>query len=367
MTSGMQAKRAAPALCIYAGEKARGIIRDEGLRPDRVRIVAGAAGGPKWLVLHGLDRRWPLFFAHRTKPLFLIGASIGAWRFLCAVLGDGALDRFREGYIEQRYEHKPSTAEVTGQTWCILRHLLADHSPGEALSHAFYRMSVLTVRSRHLIQSGRKVVQGLGLTGAALANLARRKWLKYFFERSLFYDGRDIPPFLGMNDFPTQKTLLTPANLLQATIASGSIPLVMQGIPDIPGAKAGIYLDGGIVDYHIDIDYLGADDHHLVLYPHYTDRIVPGWLDKHLTWRTPRSERTQNLVLVSPSREFVQALPYAKIPDRNDFALFFKRDGERIAYWRTAVEASERLGEEFFEAVQSGRIRELVRPLPWQK
>ncbi len=36
---------------VKAGSQALEIIRDEGLRPERVRVVAGAAGGPKWLVL----------------------------------------------------------------------------------------------------------------------------------------------------------------------------------------------------------------------------------------------------------------------------------------------------------------------------
>jgi hypothetical protein len=361
----MKTNPSTPALSVYAGPQALDIIRDEGLRPERVKILVGAAGGPKWLVLHGLDRRLPAFFATREQPLFMIGASIGAWRFLCTVLGDGALDRFREGYIEQRYEHKPTAAEVTDQTWRVLHQLIGERSPGDALSHPFYRMSVLAVRSRHLIQSRRNLVQSVGLAGAVLANLARRKWLKFFFERTLFYDGRNLPPFLAMDDFPTQKASLSPLNLPQAIVASGSIPLVMEGIPQIPGVKAGTYFDGGVVDYHIDIDYLAADDPHLVLYPHYTDRIVPGWLDKHLTWRTPLPDRTQNLVLVAPSRDFVRALPYAKIPDRKDFTRFFQRDSERISYWRKTVAESERIGEEFFEAVASGRIRNLVKPLPW--
>jgi hypothetical protein len=104
----MSTRRSEPALCIYAGKKARDIIRDEGLRPERIKVLAGAAGGPKWLVLHGLDRRLPSFFAHRHEPLFTLGASIGAWRFLCAAIGDGALERFSQAYIEQRYDHKPT-------------------------------------------------------------------------------------------------------------------------------------------------------------------------------------------------------------------------------------------------------------------
>jgi hypothetical protein len=245
--------------------------------------------------------------------------------------------------------------------------MLGNGSGEKSLAHPFYRMSVLTVRSRHLIGSTRKVVQGIGLAGAVLANLARRGWLKYFFERTLFYDRRDIPPFFSMNDFPTRTVPLSSANLPQAIVASGSIPLVMEAVANIPGAGPGAYLDGGIVDYHIDIDYTGdRDDDRLVLFPHYTDRIVPGWLDKKLTWRVPLPARTENLVLLAPSRDFVAALPYGKIPDRDDFYRLFRRDDERIAYWYKTAAESRRLGDEFVEAVESGRIREKVKPLPWQ-
>ena len=44
------------SLSIQAGPDALALIRDEGLRPERVRIVPAASGGPKWLVLSALDR-----------------------------------------------------------------------------------------------------------------------------------------------------------------------------------------------------------------------------------------------------------------------------------------------------------------------
>ncbi|HOW84224.1 MAG TPA: hypothetical protein PK573_16795, partial [Spirochaetota bacterium] len=58
--------------------------------------------------------------------------------------------------------------------------------------------------------------------------------------------------------------------------------------------------------------------------------------------------------------------PHGKIPDRDDFMLFIGKDGERIAYWRETVARSERLGEEFLEAVDSGKIGKIARPLPWE-
>ena len=69
------------ALRIYAGPKARQHIQDHGLQPQDVRVVPGAAGGPKGLVLGPLDRfifgEW---LANTTQPVHLVGASIGAWR-----------------------------------------------------------------------------------------------------------------------------------------------------------------------------------------------------------------------------------------------------------------------------------------------
>ena len=51
-----------------AGSKAYSIIKESGLKPEMVRVVAGAAGGPKWLVLSRLDRAvFCEFFKQMTK------------------------------------------------------------------------------------------------------------------------------------------------------------------------------------------------------------------------------------------------------------------------------------------------------------
>jgi hypothetical protein len=71
----------------------------------------------------------------------------------------------------------------------------------------------------------------------------------------------------------------------------------------------------------------------------------------------------ENVLMVCPSPYFLEKLPLRKIPDRDDFKLFFKRDAERIAYWERVRVESVRLGDEFLEAVQSGRISEKIRPL----
>jgi len=347
-----------------AGADALDRIRQGGLTPADVSTVAGAAGGPKCLVLAHLDRmlfsRW---FGPRTEPLFLVGSSIGAWRFAAAAQNDPeeAIERFHAAYLSQAYSDRPRPAEVTREARRGLDSFVDQAGVREVLSHPFMRLSILSVRSRRLTAVRQASSLTLGFAAAILANAVRRRFLGMFFERGLFYDPRDVPPFRHMNEFPMQACPLTANNLKAALMATGAIPMVMEAIRDIPGAVPGFYRDGGVLDYHLNLPF-GDNPGKLVLFPHYTDRIIPGWLDKGLKWRRPRAEYMKNVLVVAPSREFVKKLPFGKIPDRNDFRTFQGRDAERKAYWRRVMEAGRRLADDFFEWTASGRIREQVVP-----
>ena len=47
-----------------------------------------------------------------------------------------------------------------------------------------------------------------------------------------------------MNDLPTERVELSEANLADAILASGSIPMVMEGVEGIARAPEVIYRDG---------------------------------------------------------------------------------------------------------------------------
>jgi len=343
-------------LMFIAGAKAYAYIKDAGLAPDDVKVMSGAAGGPKWLILKHTDRvLFSSWFKDRKTPLFLIGSSSGAWRFACASQADpvAAAERFEQSYIAQYYRGDPTPQDISREGQRIMTQVLGQSGVSEILSHPYLRLSIMTVRCKGLGASDQILIQGVGMSMAALCNLIHRRGLKLFFERALFYDARDIPPFFDINEFPIHRIALNEKNLNAALMASGSIPMVMSGIRDIPGAPAGTYRDGGITDYHIDIPFIKDDG--IVLFPHYTDRIIPGWLDKKLVWRKPGY--ADNVLMLSPSEAFLKRLPYRKIPDRTDFKRFKGRDNERTAYWKMAVKLSKILADEFMEAVESGRIR----------
>jgi hypothetical protein len=224
------------------------------------------------------------------------------------------------------------------------------------------RLNIMAVRCRGALAQERPAILGLGLASTALTNAVSRKGLRLFFERTLLHDPRDRAPFFGMDGFPIHRVPLSAGNLRPALLASGSIPLVMAGVRNIPGAPEGMYRDGGLVDYHLDIPY-SSDREGIVLYPHYAGKIIPGWFDKHIPWRKPGASNMDNVLMVCPSPAFLETLPLRKIPDRDDFKLFFKKDEERIAYWERVRAESVRLGDEFLHAVRSGRIRDKIRPL----
>jgi hypothetical protein len=247
---------AADRLVFLAGSRALETIRSQGLAPDHVKVVAGAAGGPKWLILAHFDRMlFGSWFRQRRKPLYLLGSSIGSWRFAADSCEDpvAAIDRMENAYIHQTYDHEPTPREISEKSRAIIDATLQAKGPGEVLTHPVNRLSLVAVRSRHLLACEHRLLLGLGLGAAALANTLARRSLRWFFRQTLFSDPRTRPPFLINGRWPDAGSALSPQNLGQALLASGSIPYVMEGVRDISGATPGVYRDGGAVDYHLDI------------------------------------------------------------------------------------------------------------------
>ena len=350
------------SISVRAGFRAIRIIRDEGLDLARVKILAGASGSAKFLVLTGIDRVLMSLFKGRTEPLYLIGTSIGAFRMAAFCQRDplSAIESLEREYMAQHYERKPTREEINRQTLRILDAFIDRDGIEQILHHPFMRISFLANRCRGLLRSESLPLQWLGIGLAASANLISRDFLGTFFERALFCAPGDLPPYAGMNRFPLKAYGLTKDNFKQALLSSGAIPVVMAGISDIPGVE-GVFRDGGILDYHLDIPFLPGKDR-LVLFPHFYEHITPGWFDKRLN-RPPNRENMADVVVVAPSPDFVRQLPFGKIPDRKDFYAFKGRDKERMAYWKKTINRNRQLGLEFAESIESGRIRQLVKPL----
>lgn len=350
------------SLTFRAGPRALKLIRERGLRAEDVDIMPGASGGAKWLSIGGLDRflMGEFLQAPRTRPMHLIGSSIGSWRMACFAQRDpvAALERGHHGYIyNQNYSPHPKPREVTRVLSKLLDDLLGPTGVDEILSHPWAKVHIITAMSKRWPARGRRVRLGAAIGVAAFGNLISRRALGFQLKRFVFHSAGAATPFAHLSDLPTVQADLTPENLRDVLLASGAIPMVVEGV-EIPGRPGEVHWDGGVLDYHPDLD-LGDGDG-LILYPHFYDHIVPGWFDKSLSWRRAGAANFDRVLLIAPSAEFVASLPGGKIPDRKDFYAF--DNSERIRRWKAARDASERLGDSLGELILRGRVVDLVRP-----
>ena len=350
------------ALLFKAGPGALQDVRKRGFAAERIGTIAGASGGAKWLVLSQLDRVIiERVLPALSGPVHLLGSSIGAWRFACYAQSSPlqALDRFESGYLEQEYSDAPDAREISDKSREILQSMLGGNRARDIINNPVLRMHVMTVRSRFLTASEKRPLLAAGLMLAATANIASRRSLGAFFERGLFYDPRDLPPFYNASGFPLHRIELTEKNLVDAVLASGAIPLVLQGVRNIDGAPQGIYRDGGIIDYHLDLPL--SDTDRLTLFPHFFEHITPGWFDKKLPWRKPAPEHTDRTILICPSPEFVARLPNKKVPDRTDFTTMSPELRRKV--WRGVVAACEELADELNEVLEKDQLPARLEPL----
>jgi hypothetical protein len=352
--------RTMQALQIHAGPRALKHLRERGLRPGDVRVVPAAAGGPKGLSLLPLDRYiFGQWMASSSHTVHLLGASIGAWRMASACLpnADAALHQLAEDYITQTYPHAPgkmpTAAAISGSFGKHLVQRLGGQA-ADILASPRYRLHVITSRGLGLLHRPGAVRMPLGWLAAFASNALSRQALGALMQRVVFSDPRERLPFELSDYRPSEQTALTTHNLAQAVLASCSIPFALLPVQDVPGGPLGTYWDGGITDYHLHLNYADMAEG-LVLYPHFISSVVPGWLDKSLKARHRATPMLDNLVLLSPKPEWVSRLPGGKLPDRADFKSYGDNEAERQRDWRVALAESQRLADEFAQAVSSGQ------------
>ncbi|MEL0631563.1 patatin-like phospholipase family protein [Pseudoalteromonas carrageenovora] len=330
---------------IYAGKTAEKIINEQGFKPELFTSFLGASGGPKWFTLFGLDKYiFGEFFKHRTQPLNLIGSSAGAFRSACFAQNDpvAAIERLAKSYSQTRYSsNKPTPNEITIKARALLEDVFGDNGVTEILNNPIFKAHFIVAKSNGFIASENKLIQLMGLSKSYMLNRVNRKLLGSQYERFIFGAPNSNLSITDSYNFKTQNIALSQTNLKDALLASGSIPLVMQGIKNIAGSPQGMYRDGGIIDYHFD---LKINNPGLILYPHFNSEPKAGWFDKNLK-RKIAPQNYDNVVMITPSKEFIAGLPYGKIPDRNDFT---DLDADtRIKYWNTVFSETEKLAEAF--------------------
>lgn len=345
-------------LAIKAGSTARQILMERGLRPKDVRVLPSAASGPKWIVLYHLNRFLFTNWFPDDHPLHLIGASAGAWQMACAAQPDpgSAFDRMFTAYIEQSYPQMPSQQEVSDKCMGIVKTILGKEGAEAILKNINRNLSVVTNRTLFDVVPKKVKRQFIKVF---FHNLLSRKRVNKFIERNIFSTQENPPLDLDRDIITTTKlNQLTSENAVPAITASGAIPTLMNPQVGLTGNDH-LHWDGAFTDYHFGVPWKLEDG--IILFSHYSKRIIPGWFDKYLSWRNPPKEWLDRLVLLYPTQSFVDALPNKKIPDRKDFETFFQKDDVRIQHWYNAAELGKGLLFDFKQYLGRPIPKELIK------
>lgn len=349
-------------LSIKAGPAAYAKIQRDGLRPEDVTAVFGASGAAKWLGIYGLDSAiFGQWLAPAKQTIFLYGTSVGAFKLAAAAQKDpvAAFKRLADSYIEQTYPEGFSREAIARENQHIIDGLLPDAAIAEVLQSDRYLFGCGAVQCKGLLGSESLLRQRLGMLRAALQTaLPSRRHLEFSRVICASETARElIKPEAG------QFLPLQSSTFKKALTASGSLPVYMNGVMGLGPQSHVILRDGGLLDYHPVPENLLVDASGLVLYPHFYPHLIEQWFDKFYPWRKVAAERLTNVLLISPSDEFVQTLPQQRIPDRQDFTRYQHRDAERISLWQRAAAQSFELGEAFLALAQSGDIAAHVKRL----
>jgi hypothetical protein len=345
------------------GQQAREELTRSGCAPDSFRLLLAASGGPRWLGLVGIDRSLARFLRGRRKEgprLPLLGASSGAWRVAAMACDeDGtAYQELEEAYISQRYEGKPRPHQVSQVCRNYLSAIFTESRLTHALERSPFHANFTTAIFRREGLSGARMVAALA--GLPLLNALDRQLLGLLLQRGLFSAGphpensplRATPSW---DAFPTRSVQLNAQNFVPALLASGSIPLVLAGESAIEGAGPGHHVDGGLLDYHFEVESAGP-----VVYPHFDPNPLPGWLDRFPPYRRLSRAARSKLCLLLPSSEQLSRYPDQFYPGRVDFHRYSNDD--RIRRWRQTVQANDQLERELTACLEAGDLVRVAEP-----
>lgn len=344
------------------GNSAREHLAATHSSPDSFGLMLAASGGPRWLGLVGIDRVLGRFLSQRTSTsrLPLLGASSGAWRMaaLCADSQGETYEDLIHEYIEQKFESKATPQQVSRVCRGYLSRLFTQDRICHGLDHPRWQLNFTTALMQGEFPDYYAVLRSI--SRAVTWNGLGRKHLGRVYRRALFSTlphPESSPLRGGWDDIPTVQVPLDERNFRQGLMATGSIPLVLEGESAVPCSPPGHHLDGGLLDYHFEV----PNSQTPVLYPHFSSQPVPGWLDRFPPYRKIGTKAKEWLCLVLPSDEMVSRFGLGEFPNRHHFKKL--SDHERQRFWRQTARESEKMEAELTMCLESGGLLEIAEPL----
>lgn len=351
-------------LLYRAGPRALARLRKEGLRPQDVRVLVGPASGPKWLVFPGVDRalmEHGFGVPRKGQPhRLLVGSSAGSWRMLALAARHPhqTYERLIDGYVSQTFPMPVRAKDVTPAFRRMLSEVFSDDDLAAITSHANADVAIHVTR---VFDPYPWSIRAAQIAAIAMGIAVHRVWTGAVMHMARRVLAHTRPDRFGAK-FRGTVIPLTPSGIRETALASGTIPVYMQPIRDVPGAPRGTYVDGGLADYHIRQAYTSPGEG-ITLLPHYQEAVQSCWFDRATPHRETSNGALADVLQLYPSPAWIRSLPGGKVPDRDDFFLFAKAHGERIRRWNETVSRSEELGEQLRRDLETGNFVDRLSPI----
>ena len=184
--------------CVKAGPGILPLIRDEGLKPERVHVIAGPAGGPKWFVSVGFDKtliKYKFLEKSSFKRVILAGSSAGAWRCLAMACKDPLerVQKLRLAYSRNVFTAQDNPSSISAKIKNNVESFINDDDVRHILNHPRFDLVIHVVRSKNIAASRNVKIQGLAIILSAALNLVNSKYMGLFYDKTVFYTGSHLP------------------------------------------------------------------------------------------------------------------------------------------------------------------------------
>ena len=236
----------------------------------------------------------------------------------------------------------------------IIRYSLADQGITHIVTGGQKRLHVITSETQFKPKEGSNYKAQFARVVAK--NLLSRTLMSSDIHRVVFTNDANAVEVFIPDGMTTRFQPLDQRSIIHALKATGSIPMLMEPVTEI-AAPNKLLWDGALVDYHIGLSYNSPG---LVFYPHFADRIIPGWFDKFVPWRKASQTALDKMIMIYPSKDFIASLPDQKIPDRKDFETYFDQNETRIAQWYEVAKRGEEIAAEFDSLYLKGDLIDCI-------
>ncbi|KAJ3098483.1 hypothetical protein HDU97_003982 [Phlyctochytrium planicorne] len=331
---------------------------------DYFRIFFGPASGPRCFATVGFEAHMKDLVARGliSSPKWLVGASTSALRFMALLSslanGKDVTSELKEMYCEMYYK--------TGDTPQVLRPMMEkcyricapEDALEKALSNPMFKIAILVAnispRYRNLSDWQLKSI----LVYYGLKNLVSPKYLSGLVSRICFYSGDEVPYFLanglgGPNSIQFVK--LTQKNVYAVLHATTCIPFIQERCTFIPDFGEGLFVDGALTDYTLNVQLQDPEYPALLLGDCLQREFSPTVFDTKVPWRTPPKTFFDHCSLVHPTTAFAKRIPDGALPSVGDWfkPQYIKDPTRRHQNWRMTYDTSQKEWTQTFKSIQT--------------